>query len=598
MNKDYRRYYILFVTTVLVLTVVSQVIIRTHLKNQENDGNKISLASQQSAVTSNLGKLSYQFLDQKNNGQPTKSTELKIKKDIRKLVDRHNTLLYGNQSYNLDGINSEETTELMTSALTHLNQVEAEIKNLVGKAEFQKDEFFMSSEAYAKLMNEVVFLFEQENTAKINLLKNLELILSAVMVLVLFLEIFLVFRPALNKLSENREKLKRKNEQLEKLDKTKSEFLANMSHEIRTPLNGVIGLSHILTKTKLNTEQHEAAQSIKDSAQNLLDIINEILDFSKLESGKDTVEEVEFNIANLVDDVFKIISPTALSKGLTLSQKINDNVPKTIRTDQLKLRQIITNLMGNAVKFTEQGHINLEISVKSNEGKHVELMFSVEDTGIGIPSDKIDSIFDSFTQADNSTSRKYGGTGLGLSICKKLVGLLNGQIWVKSSLGRGTTFYFTSIAERVIDTRTIDELTYKKEGKPKTTREAYRPKQKLKILVVEDNAINRAVALKSLDLIGLPAATAEDGQEAIDLIKSELFDLVLMDIQMPNVDGYECTDMIRKSLSKNDQPVIIAMTATSVVSKEEQFIDKGMDDFIPKPLDADLLVEKLQYWFE
>ena len=432
----------------------------------------------------------------------------------------------------------------------------------------------------------------------------------------LLIEIFFVIKPALNKLRESHQKLITTNKKLIQSDKTKSEFLANMSHEIRTPLNGVIGMAHILSQGKLDSKQKDSVSAIKTSAQNLLDVINEILDFSKLDSGKSQLEDVDFSLNKLVDQVLKILSPTAISKGLGLFSHLDKDIPEIIKSDELKIRQILTNLIGNAIKFTENGKIILDVKRTDFEEDYSELTFSIKDTGTGIPSEKLETIFESFTQADSSTSRKFGGTGLGLSICKKLIELLNGKIWAESEYGKGTTFIFsiivshskesakkTTLENKSIETQTRRSRIRKKEKLNSILSKKAKPinsplSASLKILVVEDNPINRAVALKSLMLLGLPASAAVDGEEAIKLVKSEMFDLILMDIHMPNLDGYECTRKIRRLLSQNDQPVIIAMTATSVSNTDDSFITKGMDDYLPKPLDVGQLSEKIQNWFE
>ena len=618
-NINYRRYYTLFVITIIAVTVVSQIIIRSHLDNQTNDGNKISLASYQSSVANEVAKFALNIYSERINSLSTKNSELELKKAIRKISDRHKALTYGNPKYNLEGENDKKIKTLLLSASKNLNKLEIAVQNVLSSNNSDAGnltEILLQSEDYSQILNEVVFAFEKENSAKISQLKRLELVLSGIMILVLLMEIFFVIKPALNKLKDSHLKLISTNEKLIHSDRIKSEFLAKMSHEVRTPLNGVIGMAHILSKGDLNSEQKESVSAIKSSALNLLDVINEILDFSKLESGKHQVEDINFSLKELVNQVLGILSPTATSKGLGLYSHIAKDIPEIIKSDELKIRQILTNLIGNAIKFTEKGEIILDIEQTDFEEDYSELTFSIKDTGIGIPVEKLDSIFESFTQADNSTSRKFGGTGLGLSICKNLVELLNGKIRVKSEFGKGSNFVFSIIVshtevnlgntltgqiheEKKNSNSMIQNGKNQIEQLGKKAKTLNKPLSgSLRILVVEDNAINRAVALKSLKLLGLPASAAVDGEEAIKLIKSEIFDLILMDIQMPNLDGYECTTQIRRLLSQNDQPVIIAMTATVVSNTEDQFIKKGMDDYLPKPLDIDQLSEKIQSWFE
>lgn len=618
-NINYKRYYTLLVITIIAVTVVSQVIIRSHLDSQTNDGNKISLASYQSSVANEVAKFALKIHSERSDSLSTKNSEIELKKAIRKISDRHKALTYGNPKYNLNGDNTKKAKRLLLSASKNLNRLELAVQNtltLENSDAKNLTEILVQSEDYSQILNEVVFSFEKENSAKISQLKKLELVLSGIMILVLLIEIFFVIKPALNKLRESHQKLISTNKKLIQSDKTKSEFLANMSHEIRTPLNGVIGMAHILSQGKLDSEQKDSVGAIKTSAQNLLDVINEILDFSKLESGKSQVEDVDFSLNELVNQVLKILSPTAISKGLDLLSHLDKDIPEIIKSDELKIRQILTNLIGNAIKFTENGKIILDVRQTEVEDDYSELTFSIKDTGIGIPSKKLETIFESFTQADSSTSRKFGGTGLGLSICKKLTELLNGKIWAESDYGKGSTFIFsvivshpkgstkkTTLEKKALETQTRLSRMRKKEKSNAIVSEKVKPiisplSSSLKILVVEDNSINRAVALKSLELLGLPASAAVDGEEAIKLIKSEIFDLILMDIQMPNLDGYECTRQIRRLLSQNDQPVIIAMTATSVSNTENPFIAKGMDDYLPKPIDVRQLSEKIHNWFE
>lgn len=373
------------------------------------------------------------------------------------------------------------------------------------------------------------------------------------------------------------EELREAKEEAVKNTKIKEDFLANMSHEIRTPMSGVLGFSRLLLQTEMDATQRNYAQSIYSSAENLLVVVNDILDVSKIESGKFELNEIKFNLRKSIEDSLNILRITIQNKKLRLIIDVDKNVPTHIVSAPDRLAQILINLIGNAVKFTKKGSIHLHVIKK---GKN--LLFEVTDTGIGIPQDKLAAIFESFTQAESYTTREYGGTGLGLSICKKLVELMGGHIGVESELGKGSTFYFT-IPLKQNRSRDIVE-PYRVECQPSLPDSMAK---NIKVLVVEDNLVNQELALIYLNKLNCNCDLANNGEEAIEKLAEENYDLILMDIQMPKMDGIAATVEIRK---KDRQTPIIAMSAHALSKEKKKCVEIGMNDYIAKPFK----IEELQ----
>ena len=381
-------------------------------------------------------------------------------------------------------------------------------------------------------------------------------------------------------------------------NRSKSAFLANMSHEIRTPLNAIIGFSKLVDKTVLTREQHAYVRNIITSGELLLAIINDILDFSKIEAGKLTLERVSFNLRQCVAQVLSIIQYKATEKGLQVMTTIADPVPQLLVGDLHRLSQILVNLLGNAVKFTETGTIQLQINLlEQTADDRAQLIFTVIDSGIGIAPEQCQSLFDPFTQADDSTTRKYGGTGLGLSICKRLVELMDGTISCSSTVGHGSSFSFTAwfgIAEGT----TAEIGGYCPEPNEHPAGEEMVLCKGTHILLVEDNELNQQLMVALLHGIGSQVSTAANGEEALQLLDAAgpcLFDLVLMDIQMPVMDGFEATRRIRSNEQLKKLP-IIALTAHALAEECQSILSCGMNDYLTKPVDEKQLHSTIAKW--
>jgi signal transduction histidine kinase/CheY-like chemotaxis protein len=359
--------------------------------------------------------------------------------------------------------------------------------------------------------------------------------------------------------------------------KVKSQFLANMSHEIRSPMNGIIGMTGILLDKALDPDTRKLTETIRDCSENLLTIINDILDFSKIESGKVELESHVCDLAHCIESTFLIFDTKAREKRLSLDYSIGKNVPKAIITDATRLRQILVNLVGNAVKFTEKGSIKVVVERTALKDNGIELQFVVQDTGIGIPETRLDRLFKSFSQIDASTARKFGGTGLGLAISKRLAEMMGGSIWVQSKFGYGSSFYFS------IFTKDAPEIAFVNPSARSTT-EKIADQYPWQILIAEDNSVNQNIMLKLLEKLGYRADIASNGYEAIEALKKKQYDLVLMDVQMPELSGLEATRIICDTWSRDRRPYIIAMTANLQDEDRERCRDAGMEDFIGKPV--------------
>ena len=391
-------------------------------------------------------------------------------------------------------------------------------------------------------------------------------------------------------LKRSREELVKAKEAAENALKYKSEFLANMSHEIRTPINGIIGMSEFLAQTDLSPKQDEFVRIIRSSANSLLNLINDILDFSKLEAGRVELEHIDFDLHELITDTVKSIEFKAREKNLWVKHDIDPKIPQAANGDPTRIRQVLLNLLSNAIKFTTQGGISVKSSLIAEADNFDRIRFDVIDTGIGISEEGRKKLFKSFSQVDASTTRTYGGTGLGLAISKSLAEMMEGEINVESEPGKGSDFWFSAKLQKsdpeILKKKSTNEFIYMSAESPK-----------LKILLAEDNIVNQKVAMIHFQSLGHEVEVAKNGKIAVEMFESKNYDVIFMDVQMPEMDGFEATQAIReieKNSGNNTKIPIIAMTANAMQGDKERCLAAGMDNYISKPFTAGSLLKILQ----
>lgn len=381
---------------------------------------------------------------------------------------------------------------------------------------------------------------------------------------------------------------RREKRRAERASAAKSELLANISHEIRTPMNGVMGMAALLADSSLTQQQKEMVETIQTSASSLLAVLNDILDYSKIEAGRFSIEEADMDLREVVEDVVALLRGSAVAKGIELSLNWDPLAPQYVRGDSTRIRQVLMNLVGNAVKFTSEGKVTVEVGYRGDRDNARLVRIAVTDTGIGISPEAAERLFRPYSQGDSTMTRKFGGTGLGLAISKQLVRLMGGEIGVQSELGKGSTFWFSipfPLASKPVAPRAINSLQI-----PESARRA-------RILLVEDNPINAKITTRLLEKMGHEILTALNGVEACKMFVPGRFDLILMDVMMPEMDGLQATREIRRleASSKRRTP-IIALTASAMESDRKRCETAGMDDYLTKPISPQQIAEKVERW--
>lgn len=580
-KENYSKYYALFISSILLLILLAQGVISFQLNEQSETGMAMHVSGRQRTLAQTIAKTATQIQGAKSRGDSFRDELKELKLTRQKWVDSHMALINGSDIYQLPVPKNKEIVAKYADVNAIFVSLKKQLDALLSEPEHETEqhlsEILRLSEEYQLLMSEVVYLYSLEDQAQIRTQRWVGWSMAVLTIAVLVLAFMFLIRPLLSRLHNQNEELLELNRNLEKMNQVKSDFLANMSHEVRTPMNGVIGMADLLSRTKLDSEQKEYVNTIRNSSENLLVIINDILDYSKMENGKMQLESEVFSIERAIDDVFDLLKPFAHNKGLELMHYVEAKVPRYIKGDITRLKQVLINLINNAIKFTSQGEVVLKVHLQAEEETFLQLCFEVKDTGIGIEKGIVDNLFNSFTQADTSTTRKYGGTGLGLAICKNIVSLMGGRIWAESEPGVGSTFIFTIVAEKASEF----EL-----APPPTTL------QGLKALVVDDNTTNLKILVKQLSNWGVQATPFNSPELVLEVLDNlKKFDFCIIDMQMPEIDGKQLTKKIRKKYTQEELPIVVLSSTGSALIEDKHQIYSG---YLTKPVKTEKLFQMIQ----
>ncbi len=513
---------------------------------QSSYASKISLSARQKELAANINRLALTIYTKSGSKTDFQQEVKDIVLTTDKLENAQKALLNGSEQYGTSYRNSVTIEAQLQSASPSFVQtrdwVHDHSKTFHQVSQADIDVLQASIAQYNDQMSTVVGSYLSEAKVYNSMVSSYSYIAIGISILLIVVLAIRIIRPLRHLHEITSDAIENLNKNLEESHQTKADFLANMSHEVRTPLNGVLGMSELLVRTKLDEEQRNYARNIHSSAQNLLDVVNDILDHSKLQSGKLELHKERFNLSDVIDQVIDLMKPTAQNKRLELMSDLDNAIPTELIHDERRLRQVLMNLVNNGIKFTDNGEVLIKVELVNRESEFVQLKFSIKDTGIGIDEKAIDQLFQSFYQVDSSISKKYGGSGLGLSICKDLIQAMGGRIWVESKPGQGSTFFFTIVAESTSSTQQhkIDAL------------------QGMRALIVDDNKTNLKILVKQLSAWGIQA-TPFNSPELVAEIMNNLhkFDFVIMDMQMPEMDGKALSKKIRERYSEKQLPLIV-----------------------------------------
>lgn len=614
MNKDTQNItirYIIALALIAVMATCSFGMLKFTINQQTDNATLVDISGKQRMLSQRIALLSVSLSHTEPGTNKDTNDRKKLQTAIN-LMGEDNKKLSKGLVAGQKGHVPENLYNHYYNAPVYLNQ---QIKRFLSHAQNilktehitaeNTDLIYIEKQAFSKLLidlDKAVKLYEYNHQEKTKELILYEQIVYGLTLLILIAEALFIFHPVTRKIERYIQQLKDEKRKTEQAAATKGEFLANMSHEIRTPMNGIIGMTSLLSDTKLTQTQRKYNNTIKQSSTSLLQVLNDILDFSKIESGKLQIENFSFDLQSVLEEV-KSVMYVNMKDGVNCFIDWHPDTPKYVIGDPGRIRQILYNLVGNAAKFTEQGYIKMRVmpvsgdqnkpTISNDNGTCIKII--VEDTGIGIPNEKCSTIFEEFSQVDETTTRKYGGTGLGLTISQKLVTMMNGEIGVDSKEGYGSNFWFLLPVE--ID-HSYTQVTTHNTQPQQQERSSFEGQH---ILVVEDNEINQIIIEEMLQKYGCTVTLAENGLIGYNTIKQKYFDLVFMDCRMPEMDGYEATRKIRQWEKKNPHRTpqrIIALTANALKGDKDLCIEAGMNDYASKPITKEEISRILNKWLQ